>query len=88
MKKLLIAVALLFTLSAQAQTASITKDASGNYHQTATTKAGTGAKESKTGHTFTDKTGKVYDLFIGAKGGIYYYKEKKDGTTYKCYLPK
>ena len=48
-----------------------------------------GAKETKTGCTWTDSKGVKYDIYMSSKGRCYVYKtSKKTGNTYKYYLPK
>lgn len=48
-----------------------------------------GAKETKTGCTWTDSKGVKYDIYMSSKGRCYVYKtSKKTGKTYKYYLPK
>ncbi len=42
-----------------------------------------------TGINFIDKQGQVFEVFKGARGGMYVYKiSKKTGNRYKYYLPK
>lgn len=48
-----------------------------------------GAKETKTGCTWTDSKGVKYDIYMSSKGRCYVYKtSKKTGKQYKYYLPK
>jgi hypothetical protein len=78
MKKLLFTLTLFVSLSGFSQT--IQKDANGNYH---TTKV----EDKKTGHTYTDEKGTVYDIYTNSKGKPYIMrKSKKTGKEYKSYL--
>ena len=47
-----------------------------------------GAKETKTGCTWTDSKGVKYDIYMSSKGRCYVYKTSKTSKTYKYYLPK
>ena len=42
-----------------------------------------------TGINFIDNKGNIFEVFKGARGGMYVYKiSKKTGKRYKYYLPK
>jgi len=59
----------------------IVKDSSGNYH------AALKLEDKKTGHTYTDDKGVVYDIYVTSKGKYYINrKSKKTGKQYKSYL--
>lgn len=63
-------------------------DASGNY--VAVASAGRGAAAESTGKTFTDTDGKKYEVFRGARGGLFYWhvptKGKNAGVKVKRYI--
>lgn len=82
MKKLLLLSALFIVFSAHAQTKAV-KDASGNY--VTSHKADTTGNKA-TGHTFTSGDGKVYPVYLSARGKLYYYKVSRSGNTYKVYI--
>ena len=47
------------------------------------------SQETKTGYTYKDKAGVVYDIYISKKGNCYIWKtSKKTGKKYKYSLPK
>lgn len=77
--KTIILAALLLTLAASAHAQKVTKDSAGNYHQVM-------AENKATGHTFTDKTGKVYPLYVSDRGKLYYMRTAKSGNVYRCYI--
>jgi len=81
-RTLLTILCLMLTFALSAQTATKTKD--GNY--IATQKQDTATTGKPTGKTFTDKSGKVYPLFISKNGKLYYTRVSKAGNTYKAYL--
>lgn len=80
MKKIFITLAIaLMAWNANAQT--VVRDGK-NFTQVATT-----SHDQKTGFTFTDKDGKVYDIYVGKTGSCYILKtSKKTGKEYKKYL--
>ena len=79
---LVTAFLLLGSCAAYPQTRA-TKDAQGNYVQA---KRADTASNKPTGHTFTDKDGKSYPVFISARGKLYYMRTSKYGNVYKAYL--
>ncbi len=79
MKKLILAVMLLIAAPAAGQT--VKQDAQGNY--VAVKRAETA---TKTGQTYTDSKGVVYDVYRSAKGKLFYYRTSKAGNVYKSYL--
>lgn len=81
MKKFLLIPALFIIMSAHAQNAR--KDANGNY--TAVSRRDTTAGKD-TGHTFTDKDGKKYNVYVSPRGKLYYYRTSKAGNVYKSYI--
>ena len=85
MKKLIISLAILtacFTLSAQNYTRS------GNEY-TAVSSERSQFEDTKTGYTWKDKQGNVYDIYITKRNACYIWKtSKKTGNQYKYYLPK
>lgn len=43
----------------------------------------------KTGYTWTDSKGRVYDIYLSPRGSCYILvKSQKTGKLYKSYLPK
>lgn len=85
MKKTIISLAILLSLSFAGFSQTITKDAKGNYTEA---KDSTGATATKTGKIFTDKNGIVYDLYISKRGKLFVYKiSKTTGKSYTYYLP-
>lgn len=85
MKKILsiIAVALLFSLTAAAQNAKM--DSKGNFVAISTQK--TSKDSTATGKTFTDRDGKIYPVFSGKKGSFFVPKvSAKSGRYYRMYL--
>lgn len=79
MKALLMAVMLLIAAPAAGQT--VTKDANGNYVSVKRAETAT-----KTGQTYTDSKGVVYDVYKSAKGKLFYYRTSKAGNVYKAYI--
>ena len=79
MKKIFITLTIaLMAWNANAQTVRDGK----NFTQVATQSQG-----KKTGFTFTDKDGKVYDIYVGKTGSCYILKtSKKTGKEWKKYL--
>lgn len=82
MKKLITIAFLFIVFTVQAQTR-VTKDAKGNYVQVS--RADTGANKA-TGATFTDKTGKVFPVYVSSRGKLYYLRTSKSGNVYKSYI--
>ena len=80
MKKIFITLAIaLMAWNTNAQT--VVRDGK-NFTQVATQSQG-----QKTGFTFTDKDGKVYDIYVGKTGSCYILKtSKKTGKEWKKYL--
>ncbi len=79
MKKLILAVLLLIAAPAAGQT--VKQDAQGNY--VAVKRAETA---TKTGNTYKDSKGVVYDVYRSAKGKLFYYRTSKAGNIYKAYI--
>ena len=81
MKKIFIALAIaLMAWNANAQT-QVVRDGK-NFTQVATQ-----SQNQKSGFTFTDKDGKIYDIYVGKTGSCYILKtSKKTGKEYKKYL--
>ena len=79
MKALLMAVLLLMAAPAAGQT--VKQDANGNYVSVKRAETAT-----KTGNTYTDAKGVVYDVYRSAKGKLFYYRTSKAGNVYKSYL--
>ena len=49
----------------------------------------TKSSETKTGYTWKDSDGNVYDIYISSRGSCYIYRtSRKTGKLYKYYLPK
>ncbi|WP_312697071.1 hypothetical protein [Sphingobacterium mizutaii] len=83
MKKLLLSFAFCLGLGFTAQAQTVVKDASGNYVQV---KKDSVSKAVKIGQTFTNSKGQVFDLYKGARGGLYYIRTNKEGKEVKTYL--
>lgn len=84
MKKIIIAIALLLTMGAQAQTR---HQINGN-NIVAVSRAKQKKEAQKTEYTYTIK-GKTYEVYKGAKGSYYIIRTSaKTGKEYKYYLPK
>ena len=84
MKKIIIAIALLLTIGAQAQTR---HQINGN-NIVAVSQAKAKKEAQKTSYTYTIK-GKTYEVFQGAKGSYYIIRTSaKTGKQYRYYLPK
>ena len=48
----------------------------------------TKSSETKTGYTWKDSDGNVYDIYISSRGSCYIYRtSRKTGKLYKYYLP-
>lgn len=78
MKKVLFTAMLFISVNAFSQ--KVTKDADGNYHSIK-------VEDKKTGNTYTDDKGVVYDVYSNSKGKLYIIrKSKKTGVEYKSYL--
>lgn len=83
MKKLILSLSILFSLSCIAQNVKV--DSKGNYVAISNFKADSShSKES--GHTYTDNKNKVYKVFISAKGKLFVKKISKAGNEYNYYL--
>ena len=47
------------------------------------------SEDRKTGYTWKDSKGKVYDIYMSSRGACYILrKSSKTGKVYKSYLPK
>ena len=80
----LIIVALLLSADiARGQT--VKQDSKGNYYSAPAKEK---KQDTKTGAIYTDSKGLKYDVYKGAKGGLYYWKTSAKGTRYKVYLKK
>lgn len=88
MFKILTTVLILFSLSASAQT--ITRDASGNFHEAPSAKAA--PHDSTTTFTYTYERGGeaiTTPVYVGPKGGLYVWKlVGVMPHLRKVYLPK
>jgi uncharacterized protein YpmB len=85
MKKIILAIAMLLTIGAQAQTQKYQINGN-NIVAVSQTKAKKEAQ--KTSYTYTIK-GKIYEVYKGAKGSYYIIRTSaKTGKEYKYYLPK
>lgn len=82
MSKILLTAMLLFSLSASAQT--VTRDASGNFHQAPRVDAL--PHDSTTTYTFTDEKGTIHPVYVGRKGAYYVWVTSSKGTMYRRYL--
>ncbi len=84
-KSILIVVLVVFCRCIPGFSQSITRDAQGNYHAASKSQRA----DSTTGNTYTHSNGKVYPVLQGARGGLYVWIDKKDGSgKRKIYLPK
>ena len=78
MKHLILTAALLWATATTAQT---TRDAAGNFHATVDT------AQTTTPYTYTDNKGKVWPVFVTAKGAHYIQRTSaKTGKAYRQYL--
>lgn len=85
MKKIILAIAMLLTIGAQAQTQKY--QINGN-NIVAVSQAKQKKEAQKTPYTFTIK-GKTYEVYKGAKGSYYIIRTStKTGKDYRYYLPK
>lgn len=85
MKKIIIAIALLLTIGAQAQSQKY--QINGN-NIIAVSQTKVKKEAQKTSYTYTIK-GKTYEVYKGAKGSYYIIRTStKTGKEYKYYLPK
>ena len=71
----------LLAMAAPAAGQTVKQDAHGNY--VAVKRAETA---TKTGNTYTDSKGVVYDVYRSAKGKLFYYRTSKAGNVYKAYI--
>jgi hypothetical protein len=89
MQKLIISLALFFTLMAlclatSAQT--VKQDAAGNYIAVKATRDSTGTSAKPTGKTYTDTKGNVYPVMISKNGKLFVIRTSKTGNKYNQYL--
>ena len=77
---LIVLVCLFTSLSAQQK---VKTDSKGNYIVTTQTVKGS---DQKTGKTFTDSKGIVYQVYKSVRGNLYYLKTSKTGKEYKVYI--
>lgn len=82
MKKIITILSLFVVFTAQAQTKAV-KDANGNY--TVSHKADTTGSKP-TGHTFTDRKGQSYPVYLSVNGKLFYYRTSRNGNVYKAYI--
>jgi len=84
MKKalMLLLAVLSLTVGTKAQNAKV--DATGNY--IAVSKAVEADSAKNTGKTFTDHKGLKFDVKISPKGKLFYVRTSKAGNQYKVYL--
>lgn len=81
MKKFLTLAIIIASMSSYGQT-KVKIDSKGNYISTSDKKP-----DVKTGKTFTDEKGVVYDVYLNSKSKPYVIrKSKKTGKEYKQYL--
>lgn len=76
----------LVLIAANCDAQNVTRDAAGNYSaaERSETKA---ERDSVTGLSYTDAQGKVYSVYVGAKGSHYVCRvSKKSGKFYRQYL--
>lgn len=84
MKRTLLTIASVLTMTAVTLSQNVVRSQDGNYIATTQVKAST---DSITGLTYTDGTGKVEPVFVGAKGGHYVCRTSaKTGKFYRKYL--
>lgn len=81
LKTLITIGSLLLCLTASAQ--HVTKDKNGNY--TIAKRSDTTANKP-TGHTITDRDGKVHPVYISVRGKLFWLRTSKAGNVYKCYI--
>lgn len=79
----LFAIALGVTAATAQNT--VRMDENGNFVQVTTQET---TRDTITGKTFTNSKGIIFEVFKGAKGGLYYWKKSKNGNWYKVYLKK
>jgi hypothetical protein len=85
MKKIILTIAMLLTIGAQAQTQKY--QINGN-NIVAVSQTKVKKEAQKTSYTYTIK-GKTYEVYQGAKGSYYIIRTSaKTGKQYKYYLPK
>lgn len=85
MKKIILAIAMLLTIGAQAQNQK--HQINGN-NIVAVSQTKQKKEAQKTSYTYTIK-GKTYEVYKGAKGSYYIIRTStKTGKEYKYYLPK
>lgn len=85
MKKIILAIAMLLTIGAQAQSQKYQINAN---NIVAVSQAKQKKEAQKTSYTYTIK-GKTYEVYQGAKGSYYIIRTSaKTGKDYRYYLPK
>lgn len=83
MKKVIILMALIFSMGAIVGAQTIKREGK-TYIEQANSKS---ANEIKTGFTYKDSKGKEYDIYIGVTGSCYINKvSQKTGKAYRKYL--
>lgn len=86
MNKIILALSGILLLTAPAFSQDFKKDGK-QYSSIKAEKAS--VPDEKTGFTYKDSTGKVYDIYISKTGSCYILRvSKKSGKTYKSYLGK
>lgn len=84
MKRTLLTIATVLTMTAVTLSQNVVRAQDGNYIATAQVRAVT---DSITGLTYTDGTGKVEPVYMGSKGGHYVCRVSgKTGKFYRKYL--
>lgn len=72
-------------IAANCDAQNVTRDAQGNY--TAAPREARTERDSVTGLSYTDAQGKIYSVYVGAKGSHYVCRvSKKSGKFYRQYL--
>ena len=76
----------LVLIAANCDAQTVTRDAAGNY--TAAPREAKAERDSVTGLSYTDTQGKIFPVYVGAKGSHYVCRvSKKSGKFYRYYLP-
>lgn len=89
MKKIIIAVIMLFSLNVGVQAQNVVKSGN-NFTQVSNNKGGkSSGKETKTKYTYTDSKGNVYPIYLSSTGKAFIKKvSKKTSKEYRQYLPE
>lgn len=87
MKKIILAVIMLFSLNVGVQAQSVERK--GNNFTQVSNKKEVSGKEVKTKYTYTDSKGNVYPIYLSSTGKAFIKKvSKKTGKEYRQYLPE